>query len=85
MGDFTQEEIDLIVRLTRTHRQKDEKGDAYEERIRDADILDIYLSNVAGWKRPMEPHRGRLEKVSRELGFKIIETQKSKKGGVAHH
>ncbi len=74
MGDFTSEEIDLIVRLTGTHRQKDEIGDAYEECIRDADVLDIYLSGVAGWKRRMEPHRGRLEKLSKELGFPIIET-----------
>ncbi len=75
IGDFTQEEIDLVVRLTRTHRQKDQTGDAYEECIRDADILDIYLSGIAGWKRPMEPHRGRLEKVAKELGFKIIEPE----------
>jgi len=74
MGDFTPKEIDLIVKLTRTHRQKDEIGDAYEECIRDADVLDIYLSGVAGWKRRTEPHRGRLEKLSKELGFKIIET-----------
>ena len=73
IGDFTQEEIDLVVRLTRTHRQKDQIGDAYEECIRDADILDIYLSGIAGWKRPMEPHRERLEKVAKELGFKILE------------
>ena len=75
IGDFTQEEIDLVVRLTRTHRQKDQIGDPYEECIRDADILDIYLSGIAGWKRPMEPHRDRLEKLAKELGFKILESE----------
>jgi uncharacterized protein len=73
MGDFTPEEIDQIVKLTSTHTRKDEAGDPYEECIRDADVLDIYLSGVAGWKRRTEPHRGRLEKLSKELGFKIIE------------
>jgi len=72
--------MDLIVRLTQTHRQKDETGDPYEECIRDADVLDIYLSGVAGWKRMMEPHRQRLEKLSRELGFKIIEAPSGGKG-----
>jgi len=80
MEDFTQEEVDLIVRLTQTHRQKDEIGDPYEECIRDADVLDVYLSGVAGWKRMMEPHRQRLDKLSRELGFKVIEASPEAKG-----
>jgi len=83
-GAFTKKEIDLIVRLTRTHRQKDEAGDPYEECIRDADVLDIYLSGIAGWKRMMEPHRKRLEKLSKELGFNIIETPAGAKGRHAH-
>jgi uncharacterized protein len=85
IGEFTQEEIDLVVRLTRTHRQKDQKGDLYEECIRDADILDIYLSGIAGWQRPMEPHRERLEKLAKELGFKIIETEPDESRGRARH
>jgi len=85
IGEFTQEEIDLVVRLTRTHRQKDQKGDPYEECIRDADILDIYLSGIAGWQRPMEPHRERLEKLSKELGFKIIETERDETGDRLRH
>jgi hypothetical protein len=85
IGDFTQEEIDLVVRLARTHRQKDQKGDPYEECIRDADILDIYLSGISGWKRPMEPHRERLEKLSKELGFKIIEMGPDKREKGARH
>lgn len=72
-GEFTPEEIELIVHLTRTHRKKDETGNPYEECIRDADVLDIYLSGLSGWKRRMEPHQGRLERLSKELGFKIIE------------
>lgn len=72
-GEFTPEEVDLIVNLTKTHRKKEEIGNPYEECIRDADVLDIYLSGISGWKRRMEPHRGRLEKLSKELGFKIIE------------
>ncbi|MFQ6110657.1 MAG: hypothetical protein ACE5LX_01360, partial [Nitrospinota bacterium] len=71
-GAFSEEEIEQIAKLTRTHRRKDETGDPYEECIRDADVLDIYLSGVAGWKRRMAPHRGRLERLSKELGFKII-------------
>jgi uncharacterized protein len=74
LGDFTPEEIDQIVKLTLTHRQKGQTGDPYEECIRDADVLDIYLSGIAGWKRRMEPHRERLEKLATELGFEIIET-----------
>ena len=85
IGEFTQEEIDLVVRLARTHRQKDQKGDPYEECIRDADILDIYLSGIAGWQRPMEPHRERLEKLSKELGFKIIETEPEKSKAPSKH
>jgi uncharacterized protein len=85
IGEFTQEEIDLVVRLARTHRQKDQKGDPYEECIRDADILDIYLSGIAGWQRPMEPHRERLEKLSKELGFKIIETERDETGDRLRH
>jgi len=85
IGDFTQQEIDLVVRLTRTHRQKDQEGDPYEECIRDADVLDIYLSGISGWKRPMEPHRARLEKVAQELGFKIIETKRDRKGSGLRH
>ncbi len=81
IGEFTPEEIDLVVRLTRTHRQKDQKGDPYEECMRDADTLDIYLSGIAGWRRPMEPHWERLEKLSKELGFKIIKTEPEKSGG----
>ena len=80
MGDFTPEEIDLIVKLTRTHRQKDQIGDPYEECIRDADVLDIYLGGTAGWTREVEPlkeyiskNRRRLENLAEELGFKIIE------------
>jgi len=79
MGDFTPKEIDLIVKLTRTHRQKDEIGDAYEECIRDADVLDIYLGGTAGWTREVEPlkeyvskNRRRLENLAEELAFKII-------------
>ncbi len=80
MGDFTADEIDLIVKLTRTHRQKDQIGDPYEECIRDADVLDIYLGGTAGWTREVEPlkeyiskNRRRLENLAEELGFKIIE------------
>jgi hypothetical protein len=80
LGDFTSEEIDQIVKLTRTHRHKDETGDPYEECIRDADVLDIYLGGTAGWTRAVEPlkeyipkNRRRLEKLAKELGFKIIE------------
>ncbi len=79
-GAFTPKEIDRIVQLTRTHRQKDEVGDPYEECIRDADVLDIYLSGIAGWKRRMEPHRKRLQKLSKELGFNIIEAKPKAKG-----
>jgi hypothetical protein len=74
LGDFTPEEIDQLVKLTLTHRQKGKTGDPYEECIRDADVLDIYLSGISGWKRRMEPHRERLEKLAKELGFEIIET-----------
>lgn len=80
MGDFTPEEIDLIVKLTRTHRQKDQIGDPYEECIRDADVLDIYLGGTAGWTREVEPlkeyiskNRRRIENLAEELGFRIIE------------
>lgn len=81
---FTKKEVDLIVRLTQKHRQKDEVGDPYEECIKDADVLDIYLSGIAGWKRRMEPHRQRLEKLSKELGFKIVEAKAEGKGGKWH-
>lgn len=83
-GDFSQEEIELIIRLAKTHRQKDQIGDPYEECIRDADILDIYLSGIAGWERRMEPHRERLEKLSKELGFEIIEAKAEAKGDEGH-
>ncbi len=80
MGDFTADEIDLIVKLTRTHRQKDQIGDPYEECIRDADVLDIYLGGTAGWTREVEPlkeyiskNRRRLENLAEELGFTIVE------------
>lgn len=80
MGDFTPEEIDQIVNLVSTHRQKDEIGDPYEECIRDADVLDIYLGGTAGWTRAVEPlkdyistNRRRLENLAQELGFTIIE------------
>ena len=68
MGDFTPEEIDLIVQLTRTHRRKDEIGDAYEECIRDADVLDIYLGGTAGWTREVEPLK---EYISKNLISKL--------------
>lgn len=83
-GSFTKEEIDLIARLTQTHRQKDEVGDPYEECIRDADVLDIYLSGISGWKRRMEPHRQRLVKLSKELGFEIMEAKPEGKGDKWH-
>lgn len=80
MGDFAPEEVDQIVRVIRTHRRKDETGDPYEECIRDADVLDIYLGGTAGWTRAVEPlteyiskNRRRLEKLARELGFRLIE------------
>jgi hypothetical protein len=83
-GAFTKEEVDLIVRLTQPHRKKDEAGDPYEEGIKDADVLDIYLSGVAGWKRRMEPRRQRLDKLFKELGFNIIGAKAEAKDGKWH-
>ena len=78
IGDFTPEEIGQIVKLTRTHRQKDETGDPYEECIRDADVLDVYLAGTAGFTREVEPlaeyvakNRKRLENLAKELGFPL--------------
>ena len=78
IGGFSIEEIEQIVRLTRTHRQKDETGDAYEECIRDADVLDVYLAGTAGFTREVEPleeyiakNRKRLENLAQELGFPL--------------
>ncbi len=80
LGGFTPEEIDLIVKLIRTHRLKGEVGDPYEECIRDADVLDVYLGGTAGWTRAVEPlkeyvakNRRRLEHLAEELGFRIVE------------
>ncbi len=80
LGDFSPEEIEQIVRLTRTHRRKEEVGDPYEECIRDADVLDVYLGGTAGWTRSVEPlkeyvakNRRRLERLADELGFRIAE------------
>ena len=76
IGEFTPDEIDQIVKLIRTHRQKDETGDPYEECIRDADVLDVYLAGTAGFAREVEPlgeyiakNRKRLENLAQELGF----------------
>ena len=78
IGDFSTEEIDQIVKLPRTHRQKDETGDPYEECIRDADVLDVYLAGTAGFTREVEPlaeyvakNRKRLENLAQELGFPL--------------
>lgn len=78
IGEFTPEEIDQIVKLIRTHRQKDETGDPYEECIRDADVLDVYLAGTAGFAREVEPlgeyiakNRKRLENMAEELGFPL--------------
>lgn len=80
IGGFSADEIDQIVRLIRTHRQKNEVGDPYEECIRDADVLDIYLGGSAGWTREVEPlseyiskNRRRLEALSKELGIPLVE------------
>ena len=80
IGEFTPEEIDQIVRVTRTHREKGQIGDPYEECVRDADVLDVYLGGTAGWTREVEPfkeyisrNRRRLENLAEELGFKIAE------------
>ena len=78
IGEFTPEEIDQVVKLIRTHRQKDETGDPYEECIRDADVLDVYLAGTAGFAREVEPlgeyiakNRKRLENMAEELGFTL--------------
>ena len=79
IGEFTPEEIDQILKLIRTHRLKDETGDPYEECIRDADVLDVYLAGTAGFTRDVEPlreyvvkNKKRLENLAQELGFTLV-------------
>ena len=65
-GYFSEEEIEEIVRAIASHSLKEEVGSPLEELIKDADVLDSYLSGRPPSKRSAA---ARLQDLFKELGI----------------
>lgn len=64
-GCFTKEEIELVSKMILNCRNYHEQGDAYEDLLKDADILFRYL--YIGSMEGVELYKSRIHKVLREL------------------
>lgn len=66
-GGFAPEETEAICRAIETHTRKGETGTPLEEVVRDADVLEVYLSGA-----PLPPaFSSRVERMKQELRFII--------------
>lgn len=66
-GGFTPEETAAVCQAIETHILKGETGTPLEEVVRDADVLEVYLSG--GTLSPV--FSSRVQKMKQELGFII--------------
>lgn len=63
---FSGEEISLITNAVKTHSSKGEVGGAYEELIKDVDVLENFLS---GQMKEKPDHEKRLKKILEEINI----------------
>lgn len=62
---FSPEEVDAVNQAIATHTEKESKGNPLEEVVRDADVLEVYLS---GAETP-PAFQKRIERLQAELGL----------------
>jgi len=67
LGCFAESEIAIICEAIAHHRIKGEVHGAYDELLKDADVLSHYVYNTL--LEPIEKERTRLAAVRRELGI----------------
>jgi uncharacterized protein len=68
-GGFSQEEIDQICQAISTHSAKDQVDGALAELLKDADVLQHYLYNIALPMQPDPHRRKRYENIMAELAI----------------
>ena len=67
LGCFAESEIAIICEAIAHHRTKGEVHGAYDELLKDADVLSHYVYNTL--LEPIEKEQARLAPVRRELGI----------------
>lgn len=69
VGEFNQEEIELIASAAAKHSEKEKQGNWLEELMKDVDVFDCTLHGSDF--SPFEHHFRRVKKVEEELGITI--------------